>query len=87
MLTLEDCIALSELSDEEVQAIAEHEHIPKMAAVELGNYLIQTPSGEKRIKAMIVDDLRDARKRDDRDHILALKLCLKNFLEHHASRN
>ena len=87
MLTLEDCIALSDLSDEEIQAIAEHEHIPKMAAVELGNYLIQTPSGEKRIKAMIVDDLKDARRHEDRDRILALKLCLKNFVEHHASRS
>ena len=46
MLTIQDCIELSELSEEECEAIAEHEHIPLMAAVELGNYLIHTPDGE-----------------------------------------
>jgi DNA repair protein RadC len=85
MLTLEDCIGLSDLSEEEILAIAQHEHIPEMAAVELGNYLTQTADGEKRIKAMIVDDLEEARKQNDRDRVLALKLCLKNFLEHHAN--
>jgi len=30
MLTLQDCIELSELTEEEILAIAEHEHIPEM---------------------------------------------------------
>ena len=38
MLTLQDCIELSELSEEEILAIAEHEHIPEMLAIELGNF-------------------------------------------------
>jgi len=29
MLTIEDCIGLSELTEEEILAIAEHEHIPR----------------------------------------------------------
>jgi hypothetical protein len=84
MLTIEDCIGLSELTEEEIAAIAEHEHIPEMAALELGNYLIQTSSGEKRIKAMIVDDIERARCGRDLHRLLTLKLCLKHFLEHHA---
>jgi S-ribosylhomocysteine lyase LuxS involved in autoinducer biosynthesis len=86
MLTIEDCIGLSELTEEEILAIAQHEHIPEMAAVELGNYLIHTPSGEKRIKAMIVDDIEDARRGGDVHRLVTLKLCLKHFLEHHAGR-
>ena len=39
MLTLEDCIGLSGLDEEEILAIAEHEHIPEMAALEMGYYL------------------------------------------------
>ncbi len=39
MLRLEDCLALCDLSEDEVLAIAEHEHIPEMAAAELGNSL------------------------------------------------
>jgi len=46
MLTIEDCIGVAGLS-EEVLAIAEHEHIPQIAAIELGNYLVQTPDGER----------------------------------------
>jgi hypothetical protein len=84
MLTIQDCIELSELTEEEILAIAEHEHIPEMAAVEMGNYLVQTSNGERRIKAMIVDDLEAARASGDLRRLLALKLCLKHFLEHHA---
>ena len=84
MLTIQDCIELSGLSEEEILAIAEHEHVPEMIAVELGNYLVQTPAGEKRIKAMIVEDMGAARERGDHAHVLKLKLCLRHFLEHHA---
>lgn len=43
MLSLEDCLGLCDLSEDEVLAIAEHERIPEIAAVELGNYLLHTP--------------------------------------------
>jgi hypothetical protein len=36
MLTLEDRIALSDLTHEEIDAIAEHEHLPETIAAELG---------------------------------------------------
>jgi DNA repair protein RadC len=87
MLTIEDCIGLSELTEEEILAIAQHEHIPEMAALELGHYLVQTASGEKRIKAMIVDDIGDARRAGNVHRAAALKLCLKHFLEHHVGRS
>ena len=83
MLTFEDCLALCELSEEEVAAIAEHEHIPEMAAVELGNYLVHAPGGEMRIKAIIRDDIAAARARGDRAGELALKLLLCNFVHEH----
>ncbi len=79
-LTLEDCIALCELSEDEVLAIAEHEHIPEIAATELGNYLVHTGGGEMAIKTMIRDDIAAAAARGDRDHELALKLVLRNFV-------
>ena len=83
MLSLEDCIALCGLSEEEVLAIAEHEHIPEIAAAEVANYLVQTPEGEMRIKAIIRDDIAAARTRGDRNHELALKLVLHNYIVGH----
>ncbi|MBX3687611.1 MAG: hypothetical protein KF909_15855 [Rhodocyclaceae bacterium] len=84
MLTLEDCIELSDLSEEEILAIAEHEHIPEMVAVELGAYLVHTPSGEKRIKRMICDDMDEARAKGDKHRVAMLKMVLKHYVEHHG---
>ena len=83
MLSLEDCIALCGLSEEEVLAIAEHEHIPEMAAVEMASYLVRTPDGELRIKAIIRDDLEAARNAARPERELALKLMLRNFILEH----
>ncbi|HET9042733.1 MAG TPA: hypothetical protein VFN70_06270 [Burkholderiales bacterium] len=85
MLTLQDCLELCELTEEEVLAIAEHENLTEIAALELGNYLVHTPAGERRIKAMIVEDIDAARARDDVRHAALLKLVLKHFVEAHAA--
>ena len=85
MLTFEDCLSLSELTEEEILAIAEHEHIPELAALELGNYLLHKPKGEEQIKRMIRDDIEAARKQHDVHRSAALKLVLKHFCtEHHV---
>ena len=39
MLTLADCIALSELREDEIEAIAEDAHLPEIIAAEIGCYL------------------------------------------------
>jgi hypothetical protein len=86
MLTFEDCIALSELTDEEIAAIAEHEHLPMIVAAELGNYLIHCADGVPRIKRIIADDIIAADRRGNHRHALALKLVLRHFVEHHAAQ-
>jgi len=83
MLSLEDCLALCELSEEEVLAIAHHERLPEIAAVELGNYLVHTPEGEMRIKSIIRDDIAEACACGDRQRELGLKLMLRNFVLQH----
>ena len=83
VLTLEDCIALSELTAEEVDAIAEHEHLPEIIAAELGNYLVHCADGTVRIRRMIGDDIATAQARGDHAHAARLKLVLKHFLETH----
>lgn len=82
MLTLEDCIALSGLTEEEIDAIAEHEHLPEIVATELGSYLVHAPGGPQAICAIIRDDIASARVRGDFLHSAKLKLVLLHFLEH-----
>lgn len=84
MLTLQDCIELSDLNEDEILAIAEHEHIPEMVAVELGNYLAHTPAGERRIRRMIVDDIAHARETGNAKHAALLKAVLRHFVAEHA---
>jgi len=83
MLSYEDCLALSDLSEEEVAAIAEHEHIPGMAAAAMGNYLVHTPQGVPMLKRMIVDDIKAAEKDGNWEHALQLKMVLRHFVETH----
>jgi hypothetical protein len=83
MLTWDDCVALCDLTEDEVRAIAAHEHIPMMAALELGAYLVHTPHGAPAISRMIVDDINAARARGDRLEALKLKAVLRHFIEQH----
>ncbi len=83
MLTFEDCLALCELTEDEVRAIAQHEGIPEMAATELGNYLVLSPTGKLSIKAMIRDDIVAAEASGDRTRVLTLKLVLRDYILRH----
>ena len=84
-LTLEDCKGLCGLTDEEIAAIAEHEHLPEMVAVEMCSYLAQSDAGQERIRAMIEDDIRAAQAAHDPSRALALKVVLHNFVCAHPA--
>lgn len=80
MITLEDCLGLCGLSEQEVLAIAEHEHIPEIAATEMAEYLLLADHGPSRICAMIVDDIRESQRRGDGGHVRTLLHVLHHFL-------
>jgi len=51
MISLEDCIGLCGLSEAEVAAIAEHEHVPEIAATTLAQYVLAGKEGRKKSAA------------------------------------
>jgi predicted Rdx family selenoprotein len=79
MLTIDDCIALSGLTEAEILAIAEHEHIPFTAAAEMGRCLFCAERGLDTLKLMILDDIWAARKRGDLSHVEELKQTLRDY--------
>lgn len=83
MICLEDCIALCGLTEEQVLAIAEHEHVPEIAAAAMAQYLLNRAHGPERIRDMIVDDVRAAQARGDRQHVQTLLHVLHHFLKSH----
>lgn len=85
MLTINDCIALSHLTEAEIGALSCHEHVPDMAAIELGAYLLHCPDGTTRIRAIIRDDIAAARAKGDLRRVALLKGALADFLRAHAA--
>lgn len=83
MLTFDDCLKVCCLTEEEIDAIAEHENLPEMIALELGNYLVQTSDGRRCIRRMILDDIASAEMHDNAVHALLLKATLKHFVDTH----
>jgi hypothetical protein len=83
MIALEDCIALCGLTEEEVRAIAEHEHLHEILAAALARNLLEQERGTETVRDMIVDDIRRARQCGDRQHGLSLLHVLHHFLKSH----
>jgi hypothetical protein len=83
MITLEDCVALCGLTEQEVLAIAEHEHVPEIAAAAVARYLLKEPHGAEKIRDMMRDDIHEALNRGDRDHASELLMVLRHFLGTH----
>lgn len=83
MVNLEDCIAMCGLDEAEVLAVAEHEHIPEVAAAALSSYLLLQEHGCEQIRDMIRDDIRDAVRSGDIVHAHRLLMALRHFLTDH----
>lgn len=83
MITLEDCIGLCGLTEEEVLAIAEHEHLPEIAATALAQYLLSQEHGAEQVRNMIVDDIRACQRVGNKEHLLVLLHVLHHFLKTH----
>jgi hypothetical protein len=83
MISLEDCIAICGLEAKEVEAIAEHQHIPEISAAALAHYLLHQAGGTERIREMIVDDIRTAVDAGRAAHAAESSAVLRHFLEHH----
>ena len=76
MITIEDIVGMTDLSEEEILAVAEHEHIPEAAAAALADYMMHQPKGPEAVRDMIIDDIHkcvaENRKEDARHLIMAL---------------
>lgn len=86
MLTYEECLELSDLTADEVDAIAEHEHMDPMIAMALGHYMI-THDGEQKIKRIIMDDIERAQRARNYAHAEMLQKVLQHFIATHPEHS
>lgn len=85
MLTIDDCIALSDLTEAEIDAIAEHEHVPEIVAVELGCCLAHCAGGPHEIARILGDDIAEARAHGRSGHAAELAGVLEQFIATHPN--
>lgn len=83
MISRDDCIALCGLDAEEVDAIAEHEHLGEVQAAALASYLLHAEHGPERIRAMMVDDIRAALAQGRTAHAAQILAVLRHYLRDH----
>lgn len=60
MLAVNDFIGCSNLYECEVEAIAEHEHVPLPVAVVIGELLLTSPEGVCELHRMVAEDIQVA---------------------------
>ncbi len=83
MISKEDCIAFAGLTQDEIDAIAEHEHLADVPAAALANLLLHRDRGADEIRRMMVDDIRDALAAGRKAHAAELLATLRHFLHEH----
>ena len=83
MISLVDCIAMCGLDEDQVLAIAEHEHVPEIVAAGLAQYMLRSSQGSVAIANMIIDDVRCAQQRVDKPHVQHLLHVLHHYLRDH----
>jgi DNA repair protein RadC len=84
MITLEDCVGFCGLTEQEVLAIAEHEHLPEIAATALAQYLLSQEHGTEKVRDIIVNDIRRAQVNGgNKAKVLTLLHVLHHFLKTH----
>ena len=85
MISLEDLMGFCDLTPDEVDAIAEHEHIAAPLAAAFATSLIQSENGLKQIRDMLMDGMRMAVRRHDVAHARHLVSTLRTFLHKHPT--
>jgi len=86
MISLKDCLDYSDLTEEEVEVIAAHEHLPYSFAVEMAAGLSQTHEGEVLIMRLLKAAERDARHDHDLAALKIAQHAAKQFSADHHTR-
>jgi hypothetical protein len=73
MLCLDDCLDFCELEQDEVEAIAEHEHVPVIVAAEIGCELLKSNDG------VVLDDIELALAHGRTEHATELAMTYRHF--------
>jgi len=83
MLSIRDCLDYCDLTDDEIDLIAEHEDIPDAAAAQLVCGMVQTPEGVLALTRYMQDLIERANSRGDHKKAhWASQVCARFMMDH-----
>jgi hypothetical protein len=85
MLTLDECIGMSGLTDDETAVIAERRRVPLIVAVEVGHTLLKTAKGKYVLRGYISDLLEEAKLAGRHDKVKHFDRVLTHFNARHPT--
>jgi hypothetical protein len=83
MLSIRDCLDYCDLTDDEVELIAEHEGIPDGAAAQIVCGMVQTPEGVLVLTGYMQDLIDRATERGDLEGAKRAKTVRERFMADH----
>ena len=83
MLNLADIIGMCDCTEEEIAAVAMHEHVPEAVASELANYIIHSEDGVPKLRKIIKEDIEEAQRKGHTEQVAQLKEVLMHFIATH----
>lgn len=83
MLSIQDVIDYCDLERGEIEAIAEHEHIPMCIAAELSEALLASPDGVFRLHTMIIENMQQALDARHYEHVRDLAKTYEHLQRTH----
>jgi hypothetical protein len=84
MITPEEIVDMTDLSEEEVALIGHHDHVNgNVAAAAVADYLMHLHKGPQAAQRMICDEIRDALHGDDVSRARTRYATLHHFMTEH----
>lgn len=83
MISIKDCLDYSDLTEEEVAVIAEHEHLPYPCAVEMACGLAQTGEGTELLRCLLKNAVGDASENERAEALQAAQRAYERFTADH----
>lgn len=72
MLSMQDVLDYCDLDRGEIEAIAEHEHVPLAVAAELSEVLLCSPEGVCKLHTMLIENMEHALAHGQYEHVQSL---------------
>jgi hypothetical protein len=83
MLSIQDVLDYCDLDRGEIEAIAEHEHIPVTLAAEMSETLLCTPEGVCQLHVMFLENMQHAFDAGNFEHVKELAVAYQHLQRMH----